>query len=63
MKFNIEKYAMIEIKSREREGAERIELPNQEKIRTLDEKENYKYLGILEADTINGDERKTNNKR
>ncbi len=31
---------------------ERIELPNQEKIRTLGEKETYKYLGILEADTI-----------
>ena len=29
-----------------------IELPNQNKIRTLGEKETYKYLGILEADTI-----------
>ena len=29
-----------------------IELPHQEKIRTLEEKENYKYLGILQADTI-----------
>ena len=28
-----------------------IELPNQEKIRTLEEK-TYKYLEILEADTI-----------
>ena len=31
---------------------ERKELLNQEKIRTLGEKETYKYLGILEADTI-----------
>ena len=31
---------------------ERIELPNQEKIRTHGEKGNYKYLGILEVDTI-----------
>ena len=31
---------------------EGIELPNQEKIRTLGEKETNKYLGILEADTI-----------
>ena len=31
---------------------EGIELPNQEKIRMLREKENYKNLGILEADTI-----------
>ena len=29
-----------------------IELPNQEIIGTLREKENYKYLGILEVDTI-----------
>ena len=29
-----------------------MELPNQVRIRTLEEKETYKYLGILEADTI-----------
>ena len=29
-----------------------MELPNQDKIRTLEEKETYKYLAILEADTI-----------
>ena len=29
-----------------------IELPNLQRIRTLGEKKNYKYLGILEADTI-----------
>ena len=29
-----------------------IELPNQDKIRMLGENETYKYLGILEADTI-----------
>ena len=39
---------------------EGMEQPNQEKIRTLREKETYKYLGILEADNhqISGDERK-----
>ena len=31
---------------------ERIEQSNQEKIRTLGEKVTFKYLGILEADTI-----------
>ena len=31
---------------------ERIELPNQEKIRTLRGKETYKCSEILEADTI-----------
>ena len=30
---------------------EEIELPNQDKIRTLGEKETYRYLGILEADS------------
>ena len=31
---------------------EEIELPNEEKIRTLGEEETYKDLGILEVDTI-----------
>ena len=35
-----------------RQMTERIELPNQEKIKTLGEKETYKYLGILDADII-----------
>ena len=29
-----------------------MELPNQDKIRTLRENETYKYLGLLEAVTI-----------
>ncbi len=29
-----------------------MELPNHDKIRTLEENETYKYLGILEADII-----------
>ena len=32
---------------------EGVELLNQVDIRTLGEKETYKYLGILEGDTIN----------
>ena len=37
---------------------EGMELLNQGKIRTLGDKEAYKYLEILDADTINdGDER------
>ena len=35
-----------------RNTTERIEQPNQEIIRTLGEKENYKYLGILKKDNI-----------
>ena len=36
-------------KSGNEEVTEGIELPNQERIRMLGEKENYKYLGILEG--------------
>ena len=50
--FGIEKCAMLIMKSWKQHMTDRIELSNQEKIRTLGEKETYKYLGILEADTI-----------
>ena len=40
------------MKSRERQLTEGMELPNQDKIRAPEEKETYKYLGILEPDTI-----------
>ena len=40
------------MKDEVRETAKGIELQNQESIRTLEEKENYKNLGILNADTI-----------
>ena len=40
------------MKSGKRHLTDGIELPNQEKIRTQAENETYKYLGILEADTI-----------
>ena len=52
MKFGIEKCALLVIKSGQRHLTDGIELPNQDKIRTLAENETYKYLGILEADTI-----------
>ena len=52
MEFGIEKCVMLIIKSEKRRMTEGIELWNQEKIRTLGEKETYKYLGILEAETI-----------
>ena len=51
MEFGIEKCALIVMKSGKRHLTDGIELPNQDKIRTLAE-ENYKYLGILEADNI-----------
>ena len=51
MEFDIEKGAMLVMKSGNRLKTG-VELPNQEKIRRLGEKETYNYLGILEVDTI-----------
>ena len=53
MEFGIEKCALLVMKSGKRHRTDGIELPNQDKIRTLGESETYKYLGIFEADTIN----------
>ena len=52
MEFGIEKYAMLVMKSGKRQLTDGIELPNQDQIKTPAEIETYKYLGILEADTI-----------
>ena len=52
MEFGIEKCAMLIMKSGKRHITGGMELPNNDRIRTLEENETYKYLGILEADTI-----------
>ena len=52
MEFGIEKCVMLVMKSGKRHLTDRMELPNQDKIRTLREYESYRYSGILEADTI-----------
>ena len=52
MEFGIEKCAMLVMKSGKRHMTDGMELPNHDRIRTLEGKETYKYLGILEADTI-----------
>ena len=52
MEFVIEKCAMFVMKSGKRQPTDGMELPNQDKIKTLAEKETSKYLGILEADII-----------
>ena len=52
MEFGIEKCTLLVMKSGKRHQPDGMELPNQNKIRTLGEKETCKYLGILEADTI-----------
>ena len=48
-------------KQKKRQITDEIELANQERIRMLREKETYKYLGILEADTIGQGEMKEKN--
>ena len=52
MEFGIEKCAMLVKKSGKRHMTIGMEQPNHDKIRTLGENKTYKYLGILEADTI-----------
>ena len=52
MEFAIEKCVLFVMKSGKSYLTDGMEQPNQEKIRTLGKKETYKYLGILEADTI-----------
>ena len=52
MEFGIEKCAMLVMKSGKQYLPDGMELLNQDKLRILAENETYKYLGILEADTI-----------
>ena len=52
MECGIKKCALLFMKSGKRHMTDGMELPNHDKIRTLGENETYKYLGILEADTI-----------
>ena len=56
MESGIGKYAMLVVKSGTQHITDGMKLPNQDKIRLLGEKETYKYLKILEADTIKQDE-------
>ena len=57
IEFGIEKCAQLVMKSGIRHLTDGMELSNQDKIRTLGENETYKYLGIIEADTMKGNER------
>ena len=61
MEFGIEKCIMLVMKSSKRHLTGGMELPNQDKIRTLGEKETCKYLGILNAGTIKQVEMKEKN--
>ena len=64
MEFGIEKCAMQVMKNGKRHLTDGMELTNQNNIRTLAENGTYKYMGILEADTIKQVEiKKQNSKR
>ena len=63
MEFSTEKCAMQITRSRKRETMEGIELSNQERIKMFIEEETYKYLGILEVDTIKQVKMKEKNKK
>ena len=52
MEFGIEKCVMLIMKSGKWHMTDGVELLNHDRIRTLEENETYKYLGILEADPI-----------
>ena len=52
MEFGFETCTMLRLRSGERESAEGIEIPTQESIKTLREKENFRYLIIVETDAI-----------
>ena len=60
MEFCIEKCAMLIMKRGKRHLIDGMELPIQDKIRTLGQKETYKYLGIFGGchHQTSGDERK-----
>ena len=52
MEFSIDKCVMFVVKTGKRHLMERMDTPNQDKIRTVGQKEAYKCLVILEADAI-----------
>ena len=60
MEFGIEKCAMLVIEKEKIVKLVGIELPDGKVLKSLQEGENYKYLGILEADRFFGEEIKLN---
>ena len=58
MEFGMEKCALLVMKKGKLETTEGMELPNQTEMRALGEQDSYKYLGVLEADTIKATEMK-----
>ena len=60
MEFGIEKYAMLVMEKGKIVNSVGIELPDGKVIKSLQEGESYKYLGILKADKILEEKMKLN---
>ena len=60
MEFGIEKYAMLVMEKRKIVKSGGIELPDGKVIKSLQEGESYKYLGILEGDKFLEEKMKLN---
>ena len=52
MQFEIDKCAMLVMKKGKIVKSDGIQLPNDKVIKSLEEGESYKYLGVLEADVV-----------
>ena len=52
MQFGINKCAILVMKKRKIVKSHGIHLPNDKVIKSLEEGESYKYLGVLEADEV-----------
>ena len=63
MEFGIEKCAIMVMHKGRLSMTEGIELPDNNKIRALTAQDRYKYLGVLECDTIKREEMKEKIKR
>ena len=58
MELGVNKYAILVLKRGKIVKADEIKLPNDKVMRSLREDEEYKYLGILQADQIKQKEMK-----
>ena len=58
MTFYIEKCAMVEMKRGKLIDSDGLDLPEGQKIKSLQDEEAYKYLGVLENDKIKSTEMK-----
>ena len=58
MQFGISKCAMLEMKRGKAVQSEGIELPSGETIKSLENEKGYKYLGVLQFDSVKSKEMK-----